>query len=75
MQPWAEVSCGAWKGKPVMVQVVLQDEGNKVKTHCKISLSWLPCLAACTVWQEWDPGENLAGGWIFMVLVELFEFL
>lgn len=58
-----------------MVQVDLQDEGNKVKTHWKISLPWLPCLAAGTVWQEWDPGENLAGGWIFMVLAELFKFL
>lgn len=71
MQPWAEVSYGAWKGK----SLVMQDEGNKVKTPCKISLSWLSCLAAGTVGQEWDPGENLAGGWIFMVLTELFKFL
>lgn len=54
---------------------MVQVEGNKVKTHWKISLSWLPCLAAGTVWQEWDPGENLAEGWIFTVLAELFKFL
>lgn len=58
-----------------MVQVDLQDEGNKVKTQCKSSFSWLPCLAAGTVWQECDPEENLAGGWIFMVLAELFKYL
>lgn len=62
------------KENPLVVQVDLQDEGNKVKTHCKISLPWLSCLAAGTVWQEWDAGENLAGGWIFMVLAELFKF-
>lgn len=45
-----------------MVQADLQDEGNEVKTHCKLFFSRLPHLAAGAVWLEWDPGENLVGG-------------
>ena len=48
-----------------MVQADLQDEGNQVKTRCKICLSGLPYLAAGAIWQERDPGENLAGGVVF----------
>lgn len=54
---------------------MVQGECNKVKSHCKVSLSRLLCLAAGAIWQEWVSGENLAKGWFYMDLAELFKIL
>jgi len=44
---------------------MVQDEGNKVKTHCQISLSYLHYLAAGAIWQEWDPRGKFSRGVVF----------